>query len=261
VLHAKKRFGQHFLHDPHIISDIVACIHPRTDQRFLEIGPGHGELTNLLVDRVKQIDVIELDRDLIPGLLTLAKQKTHLQVYQADILKFDLETLHATPYSLRVVGNLPYNISTPILFYLLEHKDKIHDIHVMLQAEVVDRMAAPPGEKSYGRLSVMLQYYCDVEKLLFIPPEAFNPPPKVDSAIVRLNPYKSLPYLAKDEALLARIVQQAFSQRRKMLRNTLKIYLSTQDFEHLNISPLSRAEEISVENYVKISNYLVEKGA
>ncbi len=254
--HPKKRFGQNFLRDQTVLQNIIACIQPQTDQHVLEIGPGQAALTHLLVDKVKRLDVVEIDFDLIPDLQNLATRHPALKVHQADVLKFDLRQLTNQEYSLRVVGNLPYNISTPLLFHLLEYKNLLRDIHVMLQDEVVERITATPGHHAYGRLSVMLQYHCQCEKLLDVPPTAFHPMPQVNSAVVRLIPYAQLPLQAHDYSRFAAVVQAAFAERRKMIRNTLKSFLSAEDFVALNLDPQLRAENLSVADFVRISNYL-----
>lgn len=256
---AKKRFGQNFLRDPVITRAIIAAIAPQADQHLLEVGPGNGELTRWLVDRVQHLDAVEIDRDLIAALLPLTVKKSNFSLHNADILGFDLNALKAEPGTLRVIGNLPYNISTPLLFHLLNYKILICDIHVMLQAEVVERIVAQPGRHAYGRLTVMLQYHCQVKKLFVIPPTAFNPVPQVDSALIRLTPYATLPTVAQDYTVFTDIVRLAFSQRRKMLRNTLKSRLDASALRDLAISPMARAEELSVKDYVKISDYLTPK--
>jgi 16S rRNA (adenine1518-N6/adenine1519-N6)-dimethyltransferase len=255
-LPAKKRFGQNFLQDQNIIRNIVSTIQPQLHDIMLEVGPGHGELTRLLVDAVETLHVVEIDRDLIPGLLDLANQKTNLHVHNQDILEFDLNTL---TQPLRVIGNLPYNISTPLLFRFIDYKHLIQDSHVMLQHEVVERIIAEPNNEHYGRLSVMLQYHCAVKKLISVTPKAFNPPPKIDSAVIRLTPFKTIPIETKDYALFYNIVKTAFSQRRKMIRNTLKSFLNEEAFNSLGISPMSRAENLSIADYVRISDFVTSR--
>jgi 16S rRNA (adenine1518-N6/adenine1519-N6)-dimethyltransferase len=256
---AKKRFGQNFLQDQNIIRHIISVIAPQKNDLMLEVGPGHGELTRLLVDTVNKLHVVEIDRDLIPCLLQLAAQKKNLQVHNQDILEFDLTSISKAEHSLRVVGNLPYNISTPLLFRLIDHKFLIQDIYVMLQNEVVERIVAEPDTEHYGRLSIMLQYHCAVEKLISVPPHAFNPPPQVDSAVIKLTPFKESPITAKNYVIFAEVVKQAFSQRRKMIRNTLKSFLGEEAILSLGISPLSRAENLSIKDYVKMSDFLFSK--
>lgn len=251
----KKRFGQHFLHDGGVIQKIIHDIHPQASERFVEIGPGLGALTFPLLEKIDALDVIEIDRDVIKKLEQYQNKK--LTIHSVDALKFDLNSLSTDLKSneqLRIVGNLPYNISTPLIFHLLEYAHLIKDMHFMLQNEVVQRISAPPDSKTYGRLSVMVQYFCETEYLLFVSPQAFNPPPKVDSAILRLTPWKELPYKANDEKHLSKLVTQAFSMRRKTLRNTLKKMLTSEQIENAGIDPSLRPENISVAEYVTLSN-------
>ncbi|MDH5594252.1 MAG: 16S rRNA (adenine(1518)-N(6)/adenine(1519)-N(6))-dimethyltransferase RsmA, partial [Gammaproteobacteria bacterium] len=218
----RKRFGQNFLHDPNIISRIIDAIHPRDDQQLVEIGPGQGALTSFLLDRINHLDVVELDRDLVTLLRKKFSDTEKLTIHSADALKFDFCSLGTQGNKIRLIGNLPYNISTPLIFHLLEQSHCISDMHFMLQKEVVERMAAQPATKAYGRLTIMVQLFCTVEKLFTVPPGAFNPPPKVDSMIVRLIPHESPQYEIKNKTVLQELVNQAFSQRRKTLRNALK---------------------------------------
>lgn len=255
VLPAKKRFGQHFLHQGPVISRIVAAICPQPTDQMLEIGPGLGALTQPLLAHLQELTVIELDKDLIPLLEAQCASLGRVTIYSADVLRFDFHLLGVPEKTWRIVGNLPYNISTPLLFRLLEYRQGIVDMHFMLQKEVVDRIVARPGDSDYGRLSVMIQYHCQVKKLFTVKPGAFQPPPKVDSAIVRLVPYQTLPVVAKDLKLFTEIVRTAFSQRRKMLRNTLSSYLSATQLLDLGIDPAERPEQLTVEDYVRISNY------
>jgi len=258
---ARKRFGQNFLTDSHVVDDIIAAFHPVVGQHVVEVGPGLGVLTTRLLPIIKKLDVIELDRDLIPKLkavcLAVCEHEDDLQIYNEDVLKFDFSKLTHDEQPLRIIGNLPYNISTPLIFYLLEQSIKIQDMLFMLQKEVVDRMGAAPGSKQYGRLSVMTQYYCEVHKLFDVDASAFSPPPKVQSSIVQLLPYRELPIKAHDEQLLKTIVTKAFSKRRKTLRNSLKDIIDIKELTELGIDPVVRAEQLSVEQFVKISN-LVE---
>jgi 16S rRNA (adenine1518-N6/adenine1519-N6)-dimethyltransferase len=244
---ARKRFGQHFLTDPAIVDAIVRAIDPRPGQPMVEIGPGLAALTQPLVERLGRLAVIELDRDLAARL----RQHPHLQVTEADVLKVDFAALAQTLGAprLRVVGNLPYNISTPILFHLLQFVDAIADQHFMLQKEVVDRMVAAPSTSDYGRLSVMLQWRYAMENVLFVPPTAFDPPPKVDSAVVRMVPLAQPP--AVDAALLSELVQVAFSQRRKLLRHSLGRWLEQRRFAG-DFNVQRRAEEVPVGEYVAL---------
>jgi len=250
---ARKRFGQNFLVSPGIVRRIVEAIAPRPGDLVVEIGPGLGALTAPLLERVERLHVVEIDRDLIARLKD-AWPPERLAVHEGDALEFDFAALGER---LRIVGNLPYNISTPLLFHLAGYAARVHDMHFMLQKEVVDRMAADPGSGDYGRLSVMLQYRFDIERLFVVPPGAFNPPPKVDSAIVRLVPKKAGEgEMAKDEALFAHVVTAAFSQRRKMLRNTLREIISEERLAALGVKPTARAEELSVADYVRLANAL-----
>lgn len=251
---ARKRFGQNFLHDPGVIQRIVAAIDPRPGQRLVEIGPGQGALTLPLLERAGSLDVIELDRDLIAPLQTLAAGRGELRVHNADALKFDFRSLARDGAPLRVVGNLPYNISTPLLFHLIAQADVIQDMHFMLQKEVVDRMAAAPGSGDYGRLSVMVQFYCEVTRLFTVGPGAFRPAPKVDSAVVRLIPRRSPVVDVHDPAVFAAVVNQAFSQRRKTLRNALKRMLSDEEIRAAGIDPGARPEELDLARFAALAN-------
>lgn len=254
---AKKRFGQNFLTDQSIIASLVDAINPQEKQTLIEIGPGLGALTKPLLKKVTTLHVIEIDRDIVSWMNTEYKmpayERNNLIIHNVDALKFDFSSLGS---SLRVIGNLPYNISTPILFHLLENLPSIIDMHFMLQKEVVERMVAEPSTPAYGRLSVMLQYYLQMEYLITVPPEAFNPAPKVESAFVRCIPHIKLPFIAKDTALFAKVVLAGFSQRRKTIRNTLKSFLNDDDFMKLGIDSQRRAETLSVSEFVTITNYL-----
>ncbi|MDQ8039033.1 MAG: 16S rRNA (adenine(1518)-N(6)/adenine(1519)-N(6))-dimethyltransferase RsmA [Rickettsiella sp.] len=252
----RKRFGQHFLHEAFIVEKIISAIDPKKTDNMLEIGPGLGALTQRLLPHVTYLTVVELDKDLIPLLKRQCANLGELTVYQADALKFDLRSLNVTITPWRIVGNLPYNISTPLLFHLLEQIHVIQDMHFMLQKEVVERITAQPGDKHYGRLSVMMQYYCQAKKLFTVKPGAFQPPPKVDSAVIRLIPYKIPPWQADDPLLFAEIVRTAFSHRRKMLRNNLGKLINTKQFELLDIDTTKRPEQLSISDYVNISNFL-----
>lgn len=249
----RKRFGQHFLHDQNVIQKITASLHLKSDDHLVEIGPGLGALTEHLLPLVKQLHVVELDRDVIPELQKNCDGLGHLIVHQADALKFDFSTL-AVP--LRLVGNLPYNISTPLLFHLLLQATIIQDMHFMLQKEVVDRIVAQPGEHAYGRLSVMVQYHCQTEALFTVKPGAFDPPPKVDSAVLRLIPYKKPLFPAKNPKIFAEIVLLAFNQRRKTLRNSLHSLLTTEHWRALAIDSGLRAEQLTVQQYAEIANFI-----
>ncbi|GAA0722194.1 16S rRNA (adenine(1518)-N(6)/adenine(1519)-N(6))-dimethyltransferase RsmA [Dokdonella soli] len=248
----KKRFGQHFLHDANILHRIVQAIAPQPGERVVEIGPGDGALTLPLLRALGRLTVIELDRDLIPRLRAAAESVGELEIVNADVLGVDLAALaHGEP--LRVVGNLPYNISSPILFHCIEHLDAIRDMHFMLQKEVVERMAAAPGSKVYGRLSVMLQLVCRVEPLLEVPPGAFRPPPKVDSAVVRVTPRTPQERPQVDGAAIARVVKAAFGQRRKTLANALRDVVPTERIEAAGIDPRVRAEQLAPSAFVELA--------
>ncbi|HEV7914690.1 MAG TPA: 16S rRNA (adenine(1518)-N(6)/adenine(1519)-N(6))-dimethyltransferase RsmA [Albitalea sp.] len=247
---ARKRFGQHFLTDGAVIADIVDAIDPRPGEALVEIGPGLGAMTDPLVARSGRLTVIELDRDLAARL----RRRPELEVVESDVLKVDFAALaRQAGRALRVVGNLPYNISTPILFHLLEAVDHVADQHFMLQKEVVERMAAQPGSKAYGRLSVMLQWRYDIESVCEVPPEAFDPPPRVDSAVVRMQPLRDVP--AIDPALLGELVAVAFSQRRKLLRHTLGRWLEQRGFAG-DFDVQRRAEEVPVPEYLRLAETL-----
>ena len=243
---ARKRFGQHFLSDGGIIDAIVHAIAPKPGQPMVEIGPGLAALTQPLVERLGALTVIELDRDLAQRL----RSNVQLKVVESDVLKVDFASLRGTGSKLRVVGNLPYNISTPILFHLLDYVDSIEDQYFMLQKEVVDRMVARPATSDYSRLSVMLQWRYAMENVLFVPPESFVPPPRVDSAVVRMVPLALPPKV--DEKLLRELVQVAFSQRRKLLRHTLGRWLEEKSFPG-TFDVQRRAEEVPVNEYVALT--------
>jgi 16S rRNA (adenine1518-N6/adenine1519-N6)-dimethyltransferase len=251
---ARKRFGQNFLHDPGVIEKIVAAIRPLPGQDLIEIGPGRGAITLPLLAACGRLQAVELDRDLLAPLQAAAAPVGELVLHNRDALRTDFCALRQEGRPLRVLGNLPYNISTPLLFHLLDQADCIEDMHFMLQKEVVERMAAGPGSAAYGRLSVMLQYRCAVIPLFTIGPGAFRPPPKVESAFVRLTPHRNAPVQVADEALFARIVQQSFGQRRKTLRNTLKGMLDDDDFAALDIDPQIRAEQLDLATFARLAN-------
>ena len=250
---AKKRFGQNFLTDQSVIASLVDAISPKADDLMVEIGPGLGALTKPLLQRLNLLHVVEVDRDIIAWMQKEYANEA-ITIHNADALKFNFASMGN---NLRVTGNLPYNISTPILFHLLDNVSHITDMHFMLQKEVVERMVASPSTPAYGRLSVMLQYHLRMEYLITVPPESFEPAPKVESAFVRCVPHAALPFVAKDENHFAKIVLAAFGQRRKTLRNTLKGLLDDDGFTALNISSQLRAENLSVSQFVAISNYLV----
>ncbi|MBX9636926.1 MAG: 16S rRNA (adenine(1518)-N(6)/adenine(1519)-N(6))-dimethyltransferase RsmA [Nitrosomonas sp.] len=248
----RKRFGQNFLVDQHIIAQIVAEIYPQKSDRIIEIGPGLGALTRPLLQALDHLHVIEIDRDIVSQLNQVFAQE-ELTIHAADALKFDFSALGS---KLRIVGNLPYNISTPLLFHLSQFAEHILDMHFMLQKEVVDRMVGSPATADYGRLSVMLQYRFDMEYVFSVPAESFRPIPKVESAIVRMTPRDSSARIVKNEALFSQIVTAAFSQRRKTLRNTLQQHLTAADFSALGIDSGLRAENLSVEEFAAIANFL-----
>lgn len=250
---ARKRFGQNFLIDAQVISGIVAAVAPQRDDLVVEIGPGLGALTEPLLQRLDHLHVVEIDRDIVARL----RQRfpaDRLSIHAGDALAFDFSSLAAARRKLRVVGNLPYNISTPLLFHLAQFADRVYDMHFMLQKEVVERMVAEPGSADYGRLSVMLQYRFVMDWLLDVPPESFDPAPKVDSAVVRLIPRAPGELAARDAVRFAALVAAAFSQRRKMLRNTLKGSVDEALFARLGIAPTARAETLSVADYVRLAN-------
>lgn len=254
---ARKRFGQNFLQDDNIIRNIIRGINAKPEEQVVEIGPGLGALTQELLTATQgKLDVVELDRDLAKILKTQFFNYPDLSIHQGDALKFDFSSLVKAPDKLRIVGNLPYNISTPLIFHLLTFAENVKDMHFMLQKEVVDRLAAQVDDSAYGRLGIMVQYHCRVEPLFNVPPTAFNPQPKVDSAVVRLTPYTKLPIPAKDPNQLQLVVRTAFGQRRKTIRNNLKKLISAEQLESLNIDPGLRAEKLSLHNFVAISDTL-----
>jgi 16S rRNA (adenine1518-N6/adenine1519-N6)-dimethyltransferase len=250
----RKRFGQNFLHDPGIINRIVSAIAPQPSDRLVEIGPGKGAITLPLLQAAGRLQVVELDRDLIKPLQARCSGAGELVVHNADALKTDFCALSGGG-ALRVVGNLPYNISTPLLFHLLAQSRCIADMHFMLQKEVVDRLAAAPGDGQYGRLSVMVQYRCEVTPLFTIGPGAFQPAPKVVSAFVRLQPWEKPPVTVQDEAMLGHIVRRAFGQRRKTLRNALRGILDDAQIRALDIDPTARAEVLGVDDFARLADF------
>jgi len=257
---AKKKFGQNFLVDQNIIADIIGVIRPEADDKLVEIGPGLGALTRPLLKRLKHLHVVEIDRDIIARLendYPQGQEDSKLVIHAGDALKFDFATL-GTP--LRIVGNLPYNISSPLLFHFASYAERITDMHFMLQNEVVERMVAAPSTSAYGRLSVMLQCRFYMEKLLDVPPESFRPAPKVDSAIVRMIPLPAHQLVVRNEKLFSAVVGSAFGQRRKTLRNTLRSYLDEAEFEQLGINSQLRAENLSVEEFARIAGFVEQRG-
>jgi 16S rRNA (adenine1518-N6/adenine1519-N6)-dimethyltransferase len=255
----RKRFGQNFLHDHNIIYHILSSLQAKPDEHWVEIGPGMGALTEPLLNLGLRLDVVELDRDLVSLLKDKFKQHANLEIFSADALRFNFSALVKNNEKLRIIGNLPYNISTPLMFHLLDNASCIDDMHFMLQKEVVDRICAAPGSKKYGRLSVMMQYYCATELLFDVPPESFDPAPKVMSAIVRLVPHQQPPVEVNDITLLNRVVVQAFSQRRKTLRNSLSKLIEEDAIIALNIDPTLRAEALSLADFAKLSNLLIQE--
>ena len=273
----RKRFGQNFLHDAGVIGQIVDAIAPNPDDLLLEIGPGMGALTEPLLDSVKRLTVVELDTDLADSLRIRigANSHTGLTIVRANALQVDYRALYRDMAAaagleptkqdkkLRVVGNLPYNISTPLLFYLIGFADVIDDMHFMLQKEVVERITAAPDSAEYGRLSVMIQYYCDTEYLLTVPNGAFRPAPKVTSAVFRLRPYRDKPLVARDEALFAHVVREAFNHRRKSLRAIFKKpanlpNVSEAQLEQIGLAPMARPENLNVADFVQLSDAIAE---
>lgn len=258
---AKKRFGQNFLHDDYIIDKIVSAIGPKRDDNLVEIGPGLGALTEPVAELVDYFTVVELDRDLAARLRTHPFIREKLNVVEQDALKFDFSQLRTTDKKIRVFGNLPYNISTPLMFYLFKYCEHIQDMHFMLQLEVVKRLCAKSGDKLYGRLSVMAQYYCSAVPVVMVPPSAFKPAPKVDSAVVRLTPRTEPLHHVTSVDSLQTVVTAAFNQRRKTIRNSLKNVLDEHEIQGLGINPDSRAEQITLEEFAKLANITHEKSA
>jgi 16S rRNA (adenine1518-N6/adenine1519-N6)-dimethyltransferase len=252
----RRRFGQNFLEDAGVVEHIVAAIRPQSGDRFVEIGPGLGALTLPLLQRLDHLDVIEIDRDIVADLRT-RHGADRLTIHEGDALEFDFAAMGR---DLRILGNLPYNISTPLLFHVTDQASVVRDAHFMLQREVVERMSAQPGTSEYGRLSVMLQYRWRIDSLFDVPPWAFRPAPKVWSSIVRMIPHRVLPHAAADERLFAEVVMRAFGQRRKTLRNALREMLASSDFEQLGIDPVARGETLGVADFVRIANLIAGDG-
>jgi len=255
----KKNLGQHFLTDQDIISKIVLAVKPAAGDFLVEIGPGQGAITFPLLKKHGSLTVIEFDRDLITPLMESAEGMGDLTIIHKDVLKVDFTKLAADRPAIRLVGNLPYNISTPILFHVLEHAPVVRDMHFMLQKEVIDRMAAEPGSKVYGRLTVMLQARCEVTPLFMVPPHAFRPPPKVDSAVVRLVPLAADKIHIKDAVLFENLVRDAFGQRRKTIRNAMQALATSDDIEAVGLRPDARAEQLPVTDFIKLANFLTSK--
>ncbi len=251
---AKKSLGQHFLHERGVVEKILLAVDPRPGDRLIEIGPGQGALTLPLLDRHGTLTAIEFDRDLLAPLAESARAHGALTLHHADVLDVDFSAM-ASGGPLRLVGNLPYNLSSPILFHALDHAPVIRDMHFMLQKEVVDRMAAAPGSKVFGRLSVMLQAWCEVTALFNVGPGAFKPPPKVDSAVVRLVPREAAAVGIEDRAHFAAVVRAAFGQRRKTLRNALRPLCDAGQLQAAGIDPQQRAEQLAVADFVRLANH------
>jgi 16S rRNA (adenine1518-N6/adenine1519-N6)-dimethyltransferase len=249
---ARKRFGQHFLHDRNIIDRILRALNPEPGEKLIEIGPGQGALTLPLLKVCQRLTAIELDRDLIPILQRAAGPIGELEIINADILEFELESLAATG-KFRVVGNLPYNISTPLMFHLLDSVGRIEDMHFMVQKEVAQRIVAATGDAHYGRLSIMLQNLCQCDYLFEVGPECFRPPPRVDSAVIRMTPLDTPAYDVGDQARFSKIVQLAFGQRRKTIANSLKSQFTREGIIACDIDPGLRAENLSIGDFARLS--------
>jgi 16S rRNA (adenine1518-N6/adenine1519-N6)-dimethyltransferase len=256
---ARKRFGQNFLHDPGVIERIVRAINPKPEDSIVEIGPGLGAITEEILAINPRLQVVELDRDLIPVLRTKFFNYPEFRIHEADALSFDFSQL-VSDRPLRIVGNLPYNISTPLIFHLLSQSGVVQDMHFMLQKEVVQRLAAVPGDNNYGRLGIMAQYFCKVQPLFEVGPGAFRPAPKVDSAIVRLVPHKELLYPAKDLKTLQAVVRTAFNARRKTLRKALAAMVTVEQLQSLGINDGLRPENLGLADYVRIADLLADTG-
>lgn len=256
----RKRFGQHFLHDRRIIERLAGLIDPRPGELVVEIGPGEGALTLPLLARGARVLAVEIDRDLAAGLRARAAGHPGLEVLEADALALEIERVAAPGEPVRVAGNLPYNISSPLVFHLLQSRGRIRDMTFMLQREVVERMSAPPGGRDYGRLSVMVQAACRVERLMTVPPGAFRPPPQVHSAVVRLSPYTVPPLPMPDSRVFAELVRRAFGQRRKTLRNALRGYAEEALLRSTGLDPAMRAERVTVEQFARLAAAVAAAG-
>jgi len=255
---ARKRFGQNFLHEQYIIDNILGSLEYSKDQHWVEIGPGQGALTEPMLKSGVLLDVVELDRDLVAFLGSKFEDYANLTIHSSDALRFDFSSLSKENEKLHILGNLPYNISTPLMFHLLSNIPRIADMTFMLQKEVVDRICAGPGTKKYGRLSVMMQYYCHTEHLFDVPPESFNPAPKVMSSIVRLEPFETPPVEINSISALNTVVTAAFSQRRKTLRNSLRKLILEEHIIQLGIDSTVRAETIPLADFAKLGNFIDE---
>lgn len=249
----RKRFGQNFLHDPAVIERIVRAVNPRWGERLVEIGPGLGALTRPLLTAAGRLDVIELDRDVIPFLQDNCACQGELHIHNSDALRCDFVSL-AAGEAVRLVGNLPYNIATPLIFHVLNQLSTIRDMHFMVQKEVALRLAAATDTEHYGRLSIMVQLHCAVDLLFSVGPGAFKPAPKVDSAVVRLTPHREMPVKINDQRHFAELVTRAFSQRRKTLRNALRGWLAAEEITSLGINPIRRPETLTLTDYAALSN-------
>ncbi|VFP80072.1 16S rRNA (adenine(1518)-N(6)/adenine(1519)-N(6))-dimethyltransferase RsmA [Candidatus Erwinia haradaeae] len=259
IYHAKKRFGQHFLHDQYIINAIINAIYPQYWQVMLEIGPGLGALTEKIEPLVNRLTVIEIDRDLTLHLKNNSRLKQKINIFNQDALIFDFSDFSKKQGQLlRIFGNLPYNISTPLIFYIFSHINAIHDMHFMLQEEVANRLLANPGNKNYGRLSVMSQYYCQIFPVISVPANALTPTPKVNSTVVRLTPIRAITQSPNRIHALHRITKAAFNQRRKKISNSLQYLISVDELIKMNISPDLRAENISVLQYCQLADWLTK---
>ncbi len=256
----RKRFGQNFLQDSQVIFQIVAAINPMENQHLVEIGAGKGALTDELVESGGFLDIIEMDWDLVTILNKKFGNTRSVRIHSTDALKFDFKSLYSSGNKLRVVGNLPYNISTPLLLRLLKNAEIVEDMHFMLQKEVVDRICSQPGNKQYGRLSILMQCRYRTEKLFDVAPECFNPSPKVHSALVRLKPLARPPADIADPKIFEYVVAQAFSQRRKTLRNTLKTLVSEEQLKSIGIDPKARAETLTIEAFARLSQHIFQQG-
>ncbi|MBV1915701.1 MAG: 16S rRNA (adenine(1518)-N(6)/adenine(1519)-N(6))-dimethyltransferase RsmA [Pseudomonadales bacterium] len=256
----RKRFGQHFLRDDGVIQHIIDEIFPRSGEHIVEIGPGEGVLTTRLAQSDIRLDLVEIDRDLITHLAELFRDNAQVTINEADALKFDFSSLKQADKPMRLVGNLPYNISSPLLLHLAKYADDIADMHFMLQKEMVDRMASKVGGSNYGRFTVMMQYYFDIESLFDVYPDAFKPPPKVMSAVIRVVPRKTLLPLA-DAKVLEELVKQAFSQRRKQIRNTIGKWFTAEQLADCGVNEKDRPQQIPVEAYVNLANALFKQRA
>lgn len=250
-----QRLGQHFLIDPAIIDRIITTFAPKKGQTIIEIGPGRGALTHPLLDCLDELHAIELDPPLIAYLSSI-QSACHLDLHHADVLKFDF---HRFTAPLRIIGNLPYYLTTPLIFHLLEQANRIQDMYFMVQEEVAARLCAVPDDTIYGRLSVMVQYDCAVDYLFPVPPDSFAPPPAVESAVIRLRPHAQKPYPALERAQLSQLVALAFSQRRKMLRKSLQSIFSSEDWENMQIDGQQRPQSLGVEAFVRMANYLTQR--